>query len=418
MVLGKVRSLRVAFDCEPGQAPVFSGGDVVAGRVLLEAAGELRLRSLVLQARGHAKVHWTESRNAGSNTAYTQNYSDEVDFFSHRDAIIEPDTGEAETAVENREEATTVLQAGKHEFAFSFQLPQGPLATSFEGKYGFVRYWVKVELHRPWTLVQKAKSEFTVIEQVDINTPDLLDEPRASAQEKTACTMRCIQGYNDMYAIDERVSLCAFAGESVPINAEIENCSSRLVVPKAALYQTQTFCAKGKQKVVRQLVSNLRGDSVSPGMAEAWNSKLLKIPPISPSILECALIRVTYELLIYVDIPGALQLSLSLPLVIGTVPLHAFGSRTSSISSQCSLDLQWLRLALPDSPEEPPLYADVVSEEQRQRSLPPSRPRDEFEGALARPVYAYVQEFRYQPPPLYSELDPHPSETSERIPSH
>ncbi|CAM9984906.1 unnamed protein product [Lampetra fluviatilis] len=412
MVLGKVRSLRVAFDCEPGQAPVFSGGDVVAGRVLLEAAGELRLRSLVLQARGHAKVHWTESRNAGSNTAYTQNYSDEVDFFSHRDAIIEPDT---ETAVENREEATTVLQAGKHEFAFSFQLPQGPLATSFEGKYGFVRYWVKVELHRPWTLVQKAKSEFTVIEQVDINTPDLLS-PAGGTKEKTLCCWLCTSGPISLSAKIQRKGYCP--GESVPINAEIENCSSRLVVPKAALYQTQTFCAKGKQKVVRQLVSNLRGDSVSPGMAEAWNSKLLKIPPVSPSILECTLIRVTYELLIYVDIPGALQLSLSLPLVIGTIPLHAFGSRTSSISSQCSLDLQWLRLALPDSPEEPPLYADVVSEEERQRSLPPSRPRDEFEGALARPVYAYVQEFRYQPPPLYSELDPHPSETSERIPSH
>lgn len=48
------------------------------------------------------------------------------------------------------------------------------LATSFEGKHGSVRYWVKAKLHRPWSTVKKAKKEFTVIEPIDINTPALL----------------------------------------------------------------------------------------------------------------------------------------------------------------------------------------------------------------------------------------------------
>lgn len=48
------------------------------------------------------------------------------------------------------------------------------LVTSFEGKYGSIRYWVKVKLHRPWAPVKKAKKEFTVIELIDINTPALL----------------------------------------------------------------------------------------------------------------------------------------------------------------------------------------------------------------------------------------------------
>lgn len=49
-----------------------------------------------------------------------------------------------------------------------------PLATSFEGKHGSVRYWVKAELHRPWLLPMKTKKEFTVFEHIDINTPLLL----------------------------------------------------------------------------------------------------------------------------------------------------------------------------------------------------------------------------------------------------
>lgn len=43
------------------------------------------------------------------------------------------------------------------------------------------------------------------------------------------------------------------------------------------------------------------------------------------------------------DVPGGLNLSVSLPLVIGTIPLNACTSRTSSISSNCST-LSWLGL--------------------------------------------------------------------------
>lgn len=68
----------------------------------------------------------------------------------------------------------TVLPAGRHEFPFSFQLPEETLVTSFEGKHGSIRYWVKVKLHRPWSTVKKIKKEFTVIEPIDINTPALL----------------------------------------------------------------------------------------------------------------------------------------------------------------------------------------------------------------------------------------------------
>lgn len=59
-------------------------------------------------------------------------------------------------------------------FLFSCLFSCRPLATSFEGKHGSVRYWVKAELHRPWLLPMKTKKEFTVFEHIDINTPLLL----------------------------------------------------------------------------------------------------------------------------------------------------------------------------------------------------------------------------------------------------
>ncbi|XP_051542487.1 arrestin domain-containing protein 3-like [Myxocyprinus asiaticus] len=396
MVLGKVKNFFVSYDClNDSNVPVFASGDVVSGRVIVEVTGEIRVKSLNIHAKGLAKVRWTESRNAGSNTAYTQNFTEEVEYLNHKDVLIGRDRDD-----DNCDDGFTVIHSGRHEFPFSLELPQMPLATSFEGKHGSVRYWVKAELHRPWLLPMKAKKEFTVFEHIDINTPLLLS-PQAGTKDKTLCCWFCTSGPISLSAKIERKGYTP--GESIQIFAEIENCSSRVVVPKAAIYQTQTFFAKGKVKEIKQLVANLRGDPLPSGRTETWDSKMLKIPPISPSILDCSIIRVEYSLMVYVDIPRAVNLTLNLPLVIGTIPLHSFGSRTSSVSSQCSMAMSWL--GLPERPEAPPSYTEVVTDEQRHNLEVPTA-RDEIEG----PLYAYIHEFRYQPPPLYSEIDPHPEE--------
>lgn len=85
-----VRNLRVVFDSpELNSPPVYSSGDVVSGKVLLELTGETKVHSLKLHAEGFARVHWTESRSAGASSAYTQNYSDEVEYLNHREVLLQ-----------------------------------------------------------------------------------------------------------------------------------------------------------------------------------------------------------------------------------------------------------------------------------------------------------------------------------------
>lgn len=60
------------------------------------------------------------------------------------------------------------------------------------------------------------------------------------------------------------------------------------------------------------------------------------------------------------DVPGSSKLCLELPLVMGTIPLHPFGSRTSSVSSQYSVNLEWLRMAIAEQPEREYLDASVT----------------------------------------------------------
>lgn len=94
MVLGKVRGLAIYFDnLNESNMPVFSGGDSVSGRVVVDVTGDVRVRSLNINARGVAKVRWTESRNAGANTAYAQNYTEEVEYLNHYDTLIGEERG-------------------------------------------------------------------------------------------------------------------------------------------------------------------------------------------------------------------------------------------------------------------------------------------------------------------------------------
>ncbi|KAL8222421.1 UNVERIFIED_CONTAM: Arrestin domain-containing protein 3, partial [Gekko kuhli] len=219
---------------------------------------------------------------------------------------------------DNSKEGLDVIHAGWHEYRFSFQLPQAPLPSSFEGRHGNVRYWVKAELNRSWHLPVTFKKEFTVFEHIDINIPSLLT-PQTGTKEKTVCCCCCASGPISLSAKIERQGY--ISGESIQIFAEIENWSSRVVVPKAAICQTQKFHATTKTRTVKEVIAVLQGDSLPPGKTETWNGQLLKIPPVSPSLADC-IVTVEYSLKVYVDISGATNLSLHLPLVIGTVPLR------------------------------------------------------------------------------------------------
>ena len=90
MIFDKLKKFQVILDSpEIDSPPVFSSGDVVSGKVVLELTGESKVESLKLHAEGFARVHWTESRSAGSSTAYTQNYSDEVEYLNHRESLLQ-----------------------------------------------------------------------------------------------------------------------------------------------------------------------------------------------------------------------------------------------------------------------------------------------------------------------------------------
>ncbi|KAM7048472.1 arrestin domain-containing protein 4 [Molossus nigricans] len=391
---GRVKSLGLVFEDE--RKGSYSSGETVAGHVLLEAAEPVALRALRLEAQGRATAAWGPGAGSAAPAA-------EVEYLHVRLSLLQAPAGEG----------VLLLQPGKHEFPFSFQLPSELLATSFSGRYGSIQYCVRAVLERPALPDRTVERDLQVISHIDVNTPALLT-PVLKSQEKMVGCWFFSSGPVSLSAKIERQGYCN--GEAIPIYAEIENCSSRLIVPKAAIFQTQTYLANGKTKTVRHMVAHVRGNHIASGSADTWNGKMLKIPPLTPSILDCCIIRIDYSLAVYIHIPGAKKLMLELPVVIGTIPFNGFASRNCSLASQFGLDLSWWGLGLPERPEAPPDYTDVVSEEDFSGHGSPHPQPPDWAGGAHCPLFACIPDFRFQPPPLYSEVDPHPSHVEENQP--
>ncbi|RWS23648.1 arrestin domain-containing protein 3-like protein [Leptotrombidium deliense] len=445
--MGKIKSFEIVFE---NNKSVFFPGDNVTGKCVLELrGGELKLNHIKMSMRGVAKVHWTESRSTGNRLgAHTEHFSSEIEYFSKKQllyrnsgtlVIFKESAVAIETNrylwLENTENGEFVLTDGIHEFSFCLQLPTSyvscvyftifikifisGISTSFEGKYGNVRYWLKAEIEKPWSFNNKTKKAFTVIKKIDINKREYLI-PVANSAEKSLCCWCCKSGPISLYARTDRKGYCP--GESIAITASFENDSSRTVIPQAIFNQTQTFVAGGKTRCRKTKLSVITGVGIQPRKRGTWNSQLLKIPAVSPSIINCCLIKVDYNLRISLLINGGYNIFVDLPVVIGTVPLR----RRSPVYNINQRNLA----ANHTFPELPPYTFDNSIPNERKLFkisfnqilnifiiAPPSYAecisgsvdiRDEDEADIMgdttfTPMYTYVNEYEYQPPPDYSE---------------
>ncbi|XP_068586057.1 thioredoxin-interacting protein-like [Cebidichthys violaceus] len=375
---------------DPGRS-FYCGGDKLSGSVRLEAAQPHRVTGLRVSIAGCARVEHCGGKNRSSR-------SQEEEYLKEEEEV------RLEEQLSTDSDGYFLLQPDQtYSFKFGFELPAaGRLVSSFKGKFGFVRYFVRAVLDRPTQNALQCEKEFEVEEPLDINRPDLLAPAAASRQKKVTC----------MFIPDGQVSISAridrkgfSEGEEININAKFENTCSRIVMPKAAIIAKHSYLAGGRIKELRQKLSTVRGNHIISNMCDVWQGKTIRVPKLRPSLLGCDIIKVDYALMIYLHIPGSEKLILELPLVIGTIPLSGVGSRTSSMSSQAGSLSSWSSF-----PSAPPSYSNIHRDLRVGDPLTPllcdydggeDEEDEEDEGGLLM----RAPELCYPPPPAYSEVN-------------
>ncbi|XP_056142234.1 thioredoxin-interacting protein-like [Lampris incognitus] len=382
LTVKKLKTFEVRFR-DPNRC-FYHSGDKVAGEILVEVLEPTRVSAIRVFGAGCAKVEYAKGK---------QRCREEMEYLKYEETLHldgQPTDGDG----------CILLRPGtRYEFMFGFELPSpGHLVSSYKGKFGCVRYYVRAVMERPSQHALHCEREFEVEEPLDVNTPDLL-APAAGSKEKKVTIMFIPDGQVSISARIDRKGFCE--GEEIYVNAKFENTCSRIVVPKAAIVAKHTYLANGRTKVLHEKLSSVRGNHIIPDMCDMWQGKSIRVPKLKPSLKGCDIIRVDYTLMISIHIPGSDKLFIELPLVIGTIPFSGFGSRTNSMSSQAeslgSPSASWVSL-----PSAPPSYSNIHRDLRVDSPLTPLLDDcDEDEDGL----FMWAPEQPYPPPPAYSEVD-------------
>lgn len=359
----------------------YSGGDKVAGRVIVEVAEVVQISAVKLFGIGCAKVDYNKGK---------MHCRDEIEYLKYEEVLhLDHQPTDADGSI-------TLRPGNRYEFMFGFELPQaGCLVSSYVGKFGSVQYYVKAVIEKSSQPYAECKRYFEVVEPIDVNTQELMDPVTGAKQKKVTC-MFIPDGSVSVSARIGRKGYCE--GEDICIDAQFENSCSRIVVPKAAIIAKHIYRANGRTKEFHKKLTSVRGDHIISGMCDVWQGRVLPVSKLKPTILGCDIIHVDYFLRIYLHIPGSEKLILDLPLVIGTIPYSGMNSRTSSMSSQDSSDTSSTCVSLPSCP---PSYSEISKDNRMDSSfIPLLNDYDEDDS----PIFMRSSEYHLPPsPPAYTE---------------
>ncbi|XP_036383822.1 arrestin domain-containing protein 3-like [Megalops cyprinoides] len=295
-----VNNISISYDAI-NESNTFTSGDFITGTIILELANNTEIKSLSVKAKGKTVVRWTEYRN---KTIVIHHAKEK--HFSILQHILQKQSGDNNVIVE-----------GTHVYPFTFQIPHGDMPSSFIAFHGKVIYTLKAKLRQSMGLPSKAKTTFNFLSKPDMSIPQLMSPQYGTKSKKM---MLFTSGNASINISTERMGYRQ--GEGLKVIAEIENSSSRALAPKYAIYQKQSFFARGEKRVSTMEILKEVGEPIPPSTNQKI-TKVLNIPPDLPiSILKCPILKVEYKLKVYLDVPYATDPEIKVPLVI--LPAHGF----------------------------------------------------------------------------------------------
>ncbi|KAJ0019324.1 hypothetical protein NQD34_006893, partial [Periophthalmus magnuspinnatus] len=309
-----IKSFSIEYDAK-NKDNVFSRGDSISGRVVLDVSKETKLERLTVKAKGKASVRWTEHYGPRLHITYTAKEK----YFSIEKHLLDDSTrGKFYCCVSfsfcNHFNRTFILGSkvtgvGRHVFPFTFEIPYLELPSSFKGKHGKIVYSLEARASRSMRLDRKAKEEFIILFNEDLSTPDLVKPQHICSDKKLLSS-----GNVTLNVHTKRMGY--LQGDTIEVRAEIINNSNKTITPKYYLYEKQTFYTKLKRKVYTKGIIKEKGQPIGP-RAQLNDTKVLHIPDLlPPTLLSCSILKLEYTLKVVLDVSLIGNTEVKLPIIV------------------------------------------------------------------------------------------------------
>ncbi|ESO83040.1 hypothetical protein LOTGIDRAFT_222971 [Lottia gigantea] len=371
------------------QRGVFCVGDEVKGKVCINLRQPMKMRTIKIYFEGKGKSHW-EVKHGRSKTDYRANET-----YINSTLVLYGGAEPSSSATEH--------PAGYHEYEFGIRL--GPtLPSSFEGKRGYVRYFCKATIDRPWKFDENTKRAFTVIRHLDLNSLPDSAFPVFGEENKNIEGCCCSRGSVSVQLMLNKKGFVP--GEPMVYTIDINNASDyscdgvRLELRQTVnimTYCLQTFC----RELCLVFFASIRSHKTDQ------ISQSVLIPALPPSKLDgCGIIDVKYAVLLTVPVNWS-SVQIEREIVIGTIPLH----QANPLPSYPAIGVPSLDNPASAPPMEPPPYIEP----------PPAYEDCVFGGANIRdehddehtsgqtqwtPAYPYYTWDNRRPPPAIPSAPP------------
>ncbi|XP_050400674.1 arrestin domain-containing protein 3 [Patella vulgata] len=301
---------------------VFNPCDEIALVVQLKVLEPVRVRGIHLKVYGQCYVYWEERRSAGDSNS--THYEGKDNFIAERKVLW----GQEGYSPEEQ-----LLPAGEYTFTEQYILPKN-IPSSYEGEYGYVRYWAKAKVYRSrWKLdVTSEEAHFSINGVSDLNEYPEAQEVVIRSEQRTVCCWCCKHGsYNVVFRLDHRGFVVT---GPVIVMAEIVNNTSNYLTATAYLVMKTTYKASDNERTSKVIIAEATHDSIEPDESDVWNDPIL-IPPEThlTNLGASTLIDVNYEIQFLLNAAGCNcdDIKFKERIILGTVPLNT--TLTSSINT-------------------------------------------------------------------------------------
>jgi len=205
------------------------------------------------------------------------------------------------------------LDAGRHTFPFSIEIPHSlPSSFSCENlKSCHIAYGLKATVIRPQKKVQSTEIPVSVLNIVDVGLSSFVN-PQCISSTKERCSLfKCFSNSGNiaMAITTNHSGYCV--GDSIIISADIENHTNSKVSSLQTTLVRNVIHKDHLHKNYCRVIETADDNKV-------WTKKMLHIPQTSPSITDCHIVKITYELKVKLRMTNKSKLTVSLPITIGT----------------------------------------------------------------------------------------------------
>ncbi|CAL2033725.1 unnamed protein product [Caenorhabditis brenneri] len=280
---------------------VYFPGETVTGRAFVTTTKDMTARNVEITFFGKSLTAWRTKGDRTDQPVSEQLYKQgEETYVEMKHEVWKP------------EDDKNTFPAGDYDWKFSFDLPK-ECPASFEGKFGFIRYWVLVHIDVPLWYDTKTERAITVSPTIDLNSIPGTRNPLKTKMSKVVHKCCCLPFLGNNGKVEYTLStpqLGYIAGDTIHVSAKIENRSTESIESIESEFRRRVIYRRDMRDSIFKPSSN-KPDSqnsrseiwsieertelcqIEPGQTKTFDFEF-KIPPVCATIRSSGFIQVEY----------------------------------------------------------------------------------------------------------------------------